>query len=128
MRRSGPFALAAALLLVGAAGAAAQSTAESDYVLQCRGCHGPEGAGVPGLVPDLGEMGAMLATPEGRARLLRVPGIRQASLSDGRLAALLTWAAGRFAPAGDAHAVRPITAEEVTRLRGRAAAALPPRP
>ncbi|MEN8161769.1 MAG: hypothetical protein ABFS41_16995 [Myxococcota bacterium] len=119
-----PLVLAAALVVATTAGTvAAQSTAESDYVLQCRGCHGPEGAGVPGLVPGLGEMHAMLATPEGRARLLRVPGIRQASLSDARLAALLRWAATRFAPDGDASAVRPISTGEVTRLRGRAEAA-----
>jgi mono/diheme cytochrome c family protein len=119
VRRSRPFALAAALVVAGAAGAAAaQSVAESDYALQCRGCHGPEGAGVPGLVPNLGEMGTMLATPEGRARLLRVPGIRQASLSDARLAALLNWAAVRFGEGEDG--VRPIAPEEVSQLRSRA--------
>lgn len=104
-------------LLVGVP-AAAQSAPESDYVLQCRGCHGPEGMGVPGLVPGLADMGGMLATPEGRTRLLQVPGIRQASLSDERLAALLTWAAGHFGR-GDGP-VRPIAAEEVARLRSRA--------
>ncbi len=110
-------ALAVAALLVGGVQAAAQSVPESDYVLQCRGCHGPEGGGVPGQVPALSGMGALLATPEGRARLLRVPGIRQASLSDERLAALLTWAATRFAPDGEASAVRPIAPTEVARLR-----------
>jgi mono/diheme cytochrome c family protein len=105
---------AAALAAVAAgAGASAQSTAESDYVLQCRGCHGPEGKGVSGLVPALDEMDTLLATTQGRVRLLEVPGVRQASLSDARLAALLNWAAARF---GDEPA-RPISAEEVARLR-----------
>jgi mono/diheme cytochrome c family protein len=109
-------AFAGALLLAEAA--AAQSAPESDYVLQCRGCHGPEGMGVPGLVPDLADMDEMLMTPEGRARLLQVPGIRQASLSDARLAALLTWAGGRFG--GSDAPVRPISADEVAALRSQA--------
>jgi hypothetical protein len=74
--------------------------------------------GVPGLVPDLGDMDEMLTSPEGRARLLRVPGIRQASLSDARLAALLNWAGGRFGRS-DAP-VRPISADEVAALRSQA--------
>jgi hypothetical protein len=74
--------------------------------------------GVPGRVPGLGDMDEMLAAPAGRARLLQVPGIRQASLSDARLAALLTWAGGHFGRSDEP--VRPITAEEVATLRARA--------
>jgi hypothetical protein len=46
-----------------------------------------------------------------------VPGVRQASLSDERLAALLAWAAVRFAPPGEAPVFAPLSAREVARLR-----------
>jgi cytochrome c553 len=107
----------AALACLAAGAAAAQTPAEVDYALQCRGCHGPDGAGVAGHVPSLAGVGTLLATPAGRARLLAVPGVRQASLSDERLAALLAWAAVRFAPPGEAPAFAPLSAAEVARLR-----------
>jgi len=108
-------AFAVAVLCI-AAGAAAASP-ETDYALQCQGCHGSEGAGVPGHVPPLSGVAELLATPEGRARLLAVPGVRQASLSDERLAALLAWVAVRFAPGGAGVAAPALTGEEVSRLR-----------
>jgi len=110
-------ALALAALLGSLAGAAAASP-EQDYALQCRGCHGPAGAGVPGRVPSLRGVGALLETADGRARLLSVPGVRQASLSDARLAALLAWVANAFAPPGEAPVFAPLSAEEVRRYRG----------
>ena len=113
MRRTLAAVLAAlALALGGAAGA----SPETDYALQCRGCHGADGAGVPGRVPGLASVAALLETPEGRARLLAVPGVRQASLSDERLAALLLWVAERFAPSTAPRAAAALT-EEVGRLR-----------
>jgi cytochrome c553 len=112
-------ALGIALLLLAARGGAAQSVPASDYALQCRGCHGADGAGVIGRVPSLAGVAALLETPEGRMRLLAVPGVRQASLSDERLAALLEWVALRFAPPGAA--VAPLTAGEVARHRSHGA-------
>jgi hypothetical protein len=50
-------------------------------------------------------------------RLLAVPGVRQASLSDERLAALLAWVAVRFAPDGGRGSAPALTGEEVSRLR-----------
>jgi cytochrome c553 len=110
------------LLAIGVAGlvaqaAAGQSQVATDYALQCQGCHGAQGAGVPGHVPSLTGVAALLATPAGRARLLAVPGVRQSSLSDERLAALLEWAALRFAADGEPPSFAPLTAEEVARLR-----------
>ncbi len=108
-----------AILLMGllASGAAAQSVPETDYALQCRGCHGADGAGVPGQVPSLSNVAELLETPAGRARLLAVPGVRQSSLSDERLARLLEWVALRFAPAGSAPSFPPLSAGEIERLR-----------
>ena len=111
-------ALGAGLLLVATHGAAAQSLPETDYALQCRGCHGADGAGVAGRVPSLTGVGELLEAPAGRARLLSVPGVRQASLSDERLAALLTWVASAFAPPGGAPVSAPLSAGEVARYRG----------
>jgi len=38
-----------------------------DYVMHCRGCHGPEGQGAPGGAPDLrGTVGRFLKVPGGR--------------------------------------------------------------
>ena len=109
-------AIAVALVWLAAAGPAAASP-ETDYALQCRGCHGADGAGVPGHVPPLSGVAELLETPAGRARLLAVPGVRQASLTDERLAALLDWVALRFAPAGAEHTAPALTGEEVRRLR-----------
>jgi len=110
-------ALAIAVVGIVAGSAAAEASPETDYALQCRGCHGAEGAGVPGHVPPLTGVVELLATPAGRARLLAVPGVRQASLSDERLAALLDWVAVRFAPAGAERTAPALTREEVGRLR-----------
>ena len=110
-------ALATLLVCLAAGGGAAQSLPETDYALQCRGCHGPDGAGVPGKVPSLAGVAALLETPAGRARLLAVPGVRQASLSDERLARLLEWVALRFASTESAPTFPPLSAAEIERLR-----------
>jgi len=110
-------ALATLLVCLAAGGAAAQSLPETDYTLQCRGCHGPGGAGVPGQVPPLSGVAELLETPAGRARLLAVPGVRQSSLSDERLARLLEWVALRFSPAEGTPHFPPLSAGEVAELR-----------
>ena len=87
MRRA---ALGAAFALAATSAAATPGPAE-DYVLHCSGCHQQNGAGVPNLVPPLSGLAPFLDTLEGRAYLVRVPGVAQASLDDERLAALLNW-------------------------------------
>jgi cytochrome c553 len=110
-------ALATLLVCVAAGGAAAQSVPETDYALQCRGCHGADGTGVPGHVPPLTGVAALLETPAGRVRLLSVPGVRQSSLSDERLARLLEWVALRFASTESTPTFLPLSAAEIERLR-----------
>jgi cytochrome c553 len=110
-------AFATLLACLAAGGAAGQSAPETDYALQCRGCHGADGSGVPGHVPSLAGVAALLETPAGRARLLAVPGVRQASLSDERLARLLEWVALRFASTQSAPTFPPLSAAEIERLR-----------
>jgi mono/diheme cytochrome c family protein len=84
-------AAAALLLALLATAASAAPPAREDYALHCSGCHHLDGAGVPGVVPPLTGLGPLLATPAGRAYLVRVPGVAQSALDDARLAALLDW-------------------------------------
>lgn len=82
-------------LVLSAASALAQPSA--DYVLHCRGCHGPEGAGVPPDVPDLRQnVARYLQVEGGREYLIRVPGVSQSELSDARTAELLNWLVHTF--------------------------------
>ncbi len=87
----------------------------TDYVLHCRGCHGPSGGGIPPEVPDLRAHPAGFAgTERGRAFLVGVPGVAQADLDDERLAELLTWLVREM---GRAPSTPAFTVEEIARLR-----------
>ena len=91
-----------------------------DYVLECRGCHGARGEGVPSKVPSLAQTARFLATPRGRAYLVRVPGVAGSQISDARIAALLNWMLRELAKdplAPDDFA--PYTASEVARARAQ---------
>jgi hypothetical protein len=91
---------------------------EVDYMLECRGCHGADGAGSPEAVPDLRDsIGRFLTVPGGRSYLVRVPGSAQSGLDDPALAALLNWMIRRFGPAEVARGFRPYSGAEVGALR-----------
>jgi mono/diheme cytochrome c family protein len=96
------------------AAAAADPPVREDYLLNCSGCHGPDGLGTPGVAPTLHGLGPILEAPGGREYLARVPGVAQAPLSDARLARLLNWALAEYS---DASPKPPYAAEEVGRLR-----------
>ncbi len=65
--------------------------ARVDYMLNCQGCHLPDGDGA-GDVPRMkGFVGNFLKVAGGREFLVRVPGSANAALSDARLAELLNW-------------------------------------
>lgn len=71
---------------------AARAAARFDYLLHCSGCHLPDGSGAPPEVPSLrGPMGVLVATPEGRDYIARVPEVAQAPLADDALARVLNW-------------------------------------
>ncbi|MCX8071875.1 MAG: cytochrome c [Candidatus Binatia bacterium] len=92
--------------------ASAQADPQADYVLHCQGCHGPRGEGSrDGAPPFAGNLRRLARTADGRAYLLRVPGVAHAELSDERLAALLNWMLERF-DRGEAR-VEPFTSSEV---------------
>lgn len=114
MSRAG---LGLAALALALAAPARGETPEVNYLLQCQGCHLPDGIGKPGAVPDLKDLGRFLAVPGGREYLVRVPGSAQSPLSDADLAALLNWMLRRFGPAEVAETLEPYTPEEITALR-----------
>lgn len=96
----------------------ARADPQTDYVLNCRGCHAPDGSGLPGGAPSFrGQVGKFLRVPGGREYLIRVPGTSQSELSDARIAALLNWIVHEFSPEEVPPSFAPYTGEEVARLR-----------
>lgn len=89
-----------------------------DYMLHCRGCHGPDGAGAPGAAPSFrGQVGQFLGVPGGREYLIRVPGTAQSELDDARTAALLNWLLHEFSASELPADFVPYDAAEVGRSR-----------
>ena len=81
--------LPAALLLVVIGGPvnADDRQARINYMLNCQGCHTPDGSGAPGKVPSLKNfMGNFVQVEGGREFLIQVPGAAQSTLSDAELA------------------------------------------
>jgi mono/diheme cytochrome c family protein len=92
---------AAALLAAAAAWAAAPPALtpkpQADYMLNCQGCHLPDGSGAPGRVPSLRTSLARLVQSEaGRRYLVQVPGAAQSALADAELAQVLNWMVGNL--------------------------------
>ena len=107
-------AFAAGLLLV----SAALADPRTDYMLNCRGCHGPDGRGIPEGAPSFRDYVAkFLAVPGGREYLVRVPGTAQSELSDARTAALLNWMVREFSPTQVPGDFTPYTEDEIAGLR-----------
>lgn len=93
--------------------------AHLDYMLHCQGCHMADGSGLEGTVPSLrDQVGLFLATLEGRAYLIQVPGASQALIDDAALARLTNWMVRRFDP-GNTKDFEPYDAAEVGRLRSK---------
>jgi len=104
------------LLLRGATPAVADPPI--DYVLHCRGCHGPDGSGVSGGAPAFrGQVAKFVWVPGGREYLIRVPGTAQSELSDARVAALLNWLLREFSAAELPADFVPYSGAEVARHR-----------
>lgn len=87
---------------------------EHDYTLHCSGCHLADGSGAPDAVPSLQGLDRFLGSPEGRAYLIRAPGVAQAPIDDTRLAALMNWVVVEF---GESATSPGYTEAEVARWR-----------
>lgn len=75
----------------------ARADAEKNYLLHCSGCHLPDGIGDPPNAPSLrNTIGKIVATPEGRDYIIRVPGSAQTPMSDEQLAEVLNWMLTEF--------------------------------
>jgi len=112
---------ARSLLLIGAAtllASAARADPRTDYMLNCRGCHGPDGRGIAEGAPSFRDFVAkFLWVPGGREYLVRVPGTAQSELTDARTAALLNWMVYEFSSNQVPADFAPYTEGEVARLR-----------
>ena len=118
MRNATRSILAAAMLLVAAP--LVQADPEVDYLLHCSGCHMPDGSGLSPVVPTLHDVpGRMLANPEGRSYIVRVPGVAQAPISDRKLTEVLNWILTEFSIATLPENFEPLTVEEVARARSQ---------
>jgi len=113
------------LLLSGVASAGAlpgvdnPARARVNYMLNCQGCHGAEGAGTAdGAVPVMKNfVGNFLKVAGGREFLVRVPGSANAAIGDDALAELLNWMLPQISPRQIPADFKPYTAAEVARLR-----------
>ena len=90
---------------------------QTNYMLQCMGCHTPDGSGEPGRVPNIRETLVPFAlSPAGRRFLIQVPGASQSTLNDAELAALLNWMIQNLSITKPAHFTR-FTQAEVASFR-----------
>lgn len=94
------------------------TSAQSDYLGQCGGCHGIQGNTAPAPVPVLrARVGYFMCTEAGRRYLIRLPNVSYARVDDESLADMMNFVVfGLGAPTAPANA-RGFTAEEVRELR-----------
>jgi hypothetical protein len=103
---------------VSIATAPARADPRIDYILNCQGCHGPDGAGAPGAAPSFRDhVAKFLSVSGGREYLMRVPGVTQSELNDARTAAVLNWLVREFSPQQVPTDFRPYTEAEVGQHR-----------
>ena len=106
------------LLCFGAAADASELLARQNYILNCQGCHLPDGSGSPGNVPKLNDfMGYFLHVDGGREFILQVPGVAGAPISDQELADVMNWILLNFSKNELPDPFIPYNAEEVGKLR-----------
>ncbi len=87
------------------------------YMLNCWGCHRPDGEGIPGTAPPLKGAVDFLRVPGGREYLISVPGVALSPLSNQQAAEVMNWILKSFSkdrvPAG----FKPYTAVEIAKVR-----------
>jgi mono/diheme cytochrome c family protein len=94
--------------------------ARQNYLLQCAGCHGEDGRGLEGHVPSMHDTFAIFAKqPEGRAYLMRVPGVTQSTLEPKQLAEVMNWAMKEFSAPALVSSAPPFTAAEIAAARAQ---------
>jgi hypothetical protein len=93
--------------------------AHNDYLLNCAGCHGLDGAGVPRQgVPDFRRSaGVFTRTANAREYLIRVPGSSGSLLTNEALAGVLNWIVAEFGGDAVGPDFQPFTTGEVRSVR-----------
>ncbi len=94
------------------------SLAQQNYMLNCQGCHLPDGSGSAGVVPRMTDfIGYFLQVDGGREFIVRVPGAANAPIDDQELADVMNWLLKQFSAEQIPPDFHPYTSEEVGILR-----------
>jgi hypothetical protein len=120
-------AAAAVVVAVGASTVATPSTparqtvltsAQSDYIEHCGGCHGIQGRSFPARVPQLRDkVGYFLCNERSRRYLLQLPNVALSPTDDAQLADIMNFVVFGLGGASARPGARPFTAEEVAATR-----------
>ena len=90
----------------------------TNFMMECQGCHSADGSGSISSIPTLkNSMAKFLTVPGGREFLVQVPGAAQAPLTNAETAEVLNYMLNTFGPVTIAKKYPPYTEEEVARLR-----------
>ena len=120
-RRPIEFVLTGTLLLLLSVSVTANANdvlARQNYILNCQGCHLPDGSGSPGNVPKMNDfVGYFLHVPGGREFITQVPGVAGAPISDQELADVMNWILLNFSKNQLPDPFVPYNAEEIGELR-----------
>lgn len=115
-------AIAMLITVATAGGVRAEMPMQTLYTLNCSGCHGNEGLGVPEVgIPNLNDAGRYVGTPLGRQYLIKVPGLSQSRLDNATAAKLLNWILYKFSSDRIPADFQAYTTEEVTQFRSQIA-------
>ena len=87
------------------------------YMLNCWGCHRPNGEGIPGTAPPLKGAVDFLRVPGGREYLISVPGVALSSLSNEQAAAVMNWILKSFSKDRVPADFKPYSADEIAKAR-----------
>ena len=94
------------------------TSAQSDYLEQCGGCHGLQGSSAPSPIPVLkGRVGYFMCTQAGREYLGRLPNVAYSKIDDAALADLLNFVVFDLGEGTAPAKAKPFDAAEVGRLR-----------
>jgi mono/diheme cytochrome c family protein len=87
------------------------------YMLNCWGCHRPNGEGIPGTAPPLRGAVDFLRVPGGREYLISVPGVALSPLSNEQAAEVMNWILKSFSKKRVPVDFKPYTADEIAKAR-----------
>lgn len=113
-----PVAHAQEVAGAGERGERGERLARQNYMLNCQGCHLPDGSGSPGNVPKLNDfVGYFLHVPGGREFIAQVPGAANAPISNEELAGVMNWMLLNFSANELPTPFQPYSADEIGELR-----------